>query len=43
MIYRIVISIGYRDCYVDFDKAEDAAKFAYTLLEHYKKPEDERI
>ena len=42
MIYRIVLSIGYRDAYIDFDDATDAAKFACTLLEHYKKPEDEK-
>lgn len=41
MIYRIKISIGYRDCYIDFNDATDAAEFASTLLEHYKQPEDE--
>lgn len=41
MIYRILLTLGYRDAYIDFDNCEEAAEFATTLMEHYKKPEDE--
>lgn len=41
MIYRIKLSIGYKDAYIDFNDATEAADFASTLLEHYKQPEDE--
>ena len=42
MIYRITLTLGYRDCYIDFDNAEEAAQFAETIVEHAVKPEDER-
>lgn len=42
MLYRIVLTIGYRDAYIEFDNVEDASKFATTLLEHYVKPDDEK-
>lgn len=41
MIYRICLTIGYRDANIDFDNCEEAADFATTLLEHYKQPKDE--
>lgn len=42
MIYRIVLTLGYRDAYIDFTEAEEASTFAATLLEHYTKPTDEK-
>ena len=42
MIYRIKLSIGYRDAYIEFNDATEASEFASTLLEHYVQPEDER-
>lgn len=41
MIYRIKLSIGYRDAYFDFTNGEDAISCVTTLIEHYKKPVDE--
>lgn len=41
MLYRIVLTIGYRDAYIDFYDCEEAANFATSLMEHYVQPEDE--
>lgn len=41
MIFRICLTLGYRDAYIDFTDATEAAEFASTLLTHYKQPEDE--
>lgn len=41
MLYRIILTVGYRDAYIDFYNCEEAAEFATTIMEHYKQPEDE--
>lgn len=41
MLFRIVLTIGYRDAYIDFYNGEEAAKFAATIMAHYVQPEDE--
>ena len=42
MIYRIVITVGYRDAYIDFNDAKEAGDFASTFLSHYTRPADEK-
>ncbi len=40
MIYRVIMEVGYREAWFDFDDAETACSFAQLMLTHQTPNED---